>query len=449
MNLNRLTILTSLILSAFLPAFSDVIYLKNGRQIECNSAWEDGKEVRYSNGKGTVGIPRGMVAKIVKSEPKPVSESSDKSTAKPSIEPKQTSVDSLDPATKMVLARSFTELGKEQIEKKDFTGALENFKKAYAMVKDRQTIQNLATVYFQLKDDWNAELLFHELLKIDPKSTTALNYLGEIAWRKENLDEAVEFWQNSLRIRQDPLISEKLDRLKRERRASSSYENSESRHFIMRYDGGKADPFLVNEISDFLEETYQTLSLKLDAFPSTPFVVILYPQEKFQAITDAPLWSGGINDGKIKLPVKGVKSLNDEIKGVLVHELTHSFVNFKTGGNCPVWLQEGLAQHMEGKQTSGEANQVLSMLASEGQLPRIEQLNGSFMGAPVQVAQVLYVQSLSFTSFLLERLPFYHLNSLLDELGKGNLLEDAFLSAYLLPLSRLESEWRQTLIEKQ
>ncbi len=448
MNLNRPAILTLLILSAVLPAFSDVIYLKNGRQIECNSAWEDGKEVRYSIGKGTVGIPSAMVAKIVKSEQKPASESSDKNPAKPPVEPKQASIESLDPAAKSLLARSFTDLGKEQVEKKDFTGALENFKKAYALLKDRQTILNLATVYFQLKDDWNAELLFHELLKIDPKNTTALNYLGEIAWRKENLDEAVKFWQNSFRIRQDPLIGEKLERLKRERSASSSYENSESRHFIMRYDGGKADPFLVSEISDFLEETYQKLSIMLDAFPSTPFVVILYPQEKFQAITDAPLWSAGINDGKIKLPVKGVKSLNDEMKGVLVHELTHSFVDFKTGGNCPVWLQEGLAQHMEGKQTSGEANQVLSILASEGQLPRIEQLNGSFMGAPAQVAQVLYVQSLSFTSFLLNRFPFYHVNSLLDELGKGNPLEDAFLSAFLLPLSRLESEWRQTLMEK-
>ncbi|MCI0617330.1 hypothetical protein L0244_30515, partial [bacterium] len=58
---------------------------------------------------------------------------------------------------------------------------------------------------------------------------------------------------------------------------------------------------------------------------------------------------------------------------------------------------------------------------------------------------VLYVQSLSFTAFLLERQPFYHVNGLLEELGKGNQLDGAFQSAYLQSLSRLESEWRQTL----
>ncbi len=421
-------------------AFCDVIHLKNGRQIECDSAWEDGKEVRYKTGTGIVAIPRAMVAKIEKSNSKP---SPQTSQSKPS-EPNPASLESLDAASKTVLAGAFTDLGKDQIEKKDFNGALENFKKAYAMVKDRETTLNLAMVYFQLKNDWDAEQLLNELLKLDPKNTVALNMLGEIAWRKERLDEALDFWQKSLQIKKDPMLRAKLDRLKRERRASSTYDNSESLHFIMRYDGGNADPYLVDQISDFLEETYQRLSLQFDAFPTTAFVIVLYPQEKFQAITDAPAWSGGINDGKIKLPIKGVKSLSEEMKDTLIHELTHSFVNFKSSGNCPVWLQEGLAQHMEGKQTSDEANHLLSALASAGQLPRIEQLNGSFMGASTDVAQVLYVQSLSFTSFLLQRQPFYHVNGLLEELGKGNQLDDAFQSAYLQSLSRFESEWRQS-----
>jgi hypothetical protein len=433
-------IFTLIVLST--PAFSDVIHLKNGRQIECESAWEDGKEVRYKTGTGVVAIPRAMVLKIEKTNSKAPTQTAQ---SKPSETSNQSSSESLDPATKTVLARSFTDLGKNQVEKKDFAGALENFKKAYAMVKDRETTFNLAMVYFQLKNDWDAELLFNELLKLDPKNTIALNMLGEIAWRKERLDDALDFWQKSLHIKKDPVLSAKLDRLKKERRVSSTYDNSESLHFIMRYDGGKADPYLVDQISDFLEETYQRLSLQFDAYPTTAFVIVLYPQERFQAITDAPAWSGGINDGKIKLPIKGVKSLNDDMKDALVHELTHSFVNFKTSGNCPVWLQEGLAQHMEGKQASDEATHLLGGLASAGQLPRIEQLNGSFIGASADVAQVLYVQSLAFTSFLLERQPFYHVNSLLEELGKGNQLDDAFLAAYLQPLSRLESEWRQSL----
>jgi tetratricopeptide (TPR) repeat protein len=437
-------------LLVFFPLFEtagDTIHLKNGKQIECESAWEDGKEIRYKVGNGTVGIPRGMVAKIVRSEPKPAAQTQPAQAVQNQETIKKESIDTLDPKTRQTLARSYIEIARERLEKKDLTGALDNLKKSYSLIKNRDTSLQLAIVYFLLKDDWNAEHHFRESLKFDPKNTEALNYLGEISWRKENLDEAMEFWQKSLEIKSDPVIKDRLDRLKRERRASSSYENDESRHFIMRYDGGKADPFLVAEISDFLEETYQKLSLRLEAYPTAPFVVILYPQERFQSVTDAPEWSAGINDGKIKLPIRGIKELNDEIRNVLIHELTHSFVNFKTGGNCPVWLHEGLAQRMEGKQVSQEADQILSALATEQKLPGIARLNGSFVGASEDVAQFMYVQSLSFTDFLINRYRFPQMNLLLDELNKGNTFEEAFESAYLIPLSRVESEWRQFLLE--
>src|SRR5262245_46555191 len=61
---------TSLFLLFFYSSvFADTIYLKNGKQIQCDSAWEEGKEVKYSVDEGTIGIPKAMVAKIVKQEP--------------------------------------------------------------------------------------------------------------------------------------------------------------------------------------------------------------------------------------------------------------------------------------------------------------------------------------------------------------------------------------------
>jgi hypothetical protein len=145
--------------------------------------------------------------------------------------------------------------------------------------------------------------------------------------------------------------------------------------------------------------------------------------------------------------VRGIKSLNEEMRDVLIHELTHSFVNYKTGGNCPVWLHEGLAQKMEGKQISGEAARLMGVFASEGKLPEMVHLNGSFVGASSDIAQFLYVQSLSFTQFLIDRYRFIQINVLLEELGNGRTLDDAFLAAYLVPLSRVEADWRKSLKE--
>ena len=50
-------------------------------------------------------------------------------------------------------------------------------------------------------------------------------------------------------------------------------------------------------------------------------------------------------------PVEGLTTVTDELARVLKHELTHSFVGQKTDGHCPVWLQEGIAQYMEGKRS--------------------------------------------------------------------------------------------------
>lgn len=430
------------------PCYADVVYLKTGKKIECHSAWEEAKEVKYMIGDGIVGIPKSMVAKIVRSK-KP---SVHASAAPVSGEPEAPAQVLLNPgqltAGKVMRANQFNETGRLLAEKKDFNGALENFQKAYELSKDIEITLNLALAYTALDDIWNAELYFHEALKKDPKQTMALNYLGEIAWKREELNEAESFWRRSLEIKNDKSIQQKLAKVLKEKKTSLAYDNSSSRHFLMKYDGGTANPRLVTEISDFLEETYQQLSSRFDAYPTVPFVVVLYPRTAFFNSTDAPMWSAGLNDGKIKLPLMGVKSMNEELRGILVHELTHSFINYKTAGNCPVWLQEGLAQYSEGKRTSTEGREILRKLAQNNNLPAIQRLSGSFSGANANAAGIIYAESLAFTEFLVHRYRFYRVNEMLNLLGKGESLEDAFQNAFSISVAGAQSDWHNQLVRE-
>lgn len=423
---------------------ADTIYLKSGRRIDCERAWEDGKQVKYVVSEGTVGIPRSMVAKIVKA-PQTQSAPATQTTESPKAAAQSAPAAVFTPIEKMRLAQKYTTSALAQIDKRDLNGALENLKAAYDLVKTRETVGNLASVYFLLKDDWNASLYLNELLRLDPKNTMALNNLGELAWQKDILDDAQAYWEKSYSIKPDRDIKEKLARLQREKLASGRYSGSSSRHFVMKYDGGTAEQYLVDEISDFLETTYRDLSSKFEEYPNSPFVVILYAQKDYLHATEAPFWSAAVNDGKIRLPIRGLSSMSDELRETLAHELTHSFVNSKTNGNCPVWLQEGLAQRMEGKTLTEEATGRLRKLAQDHSMPKINQLGGSFMNASTNEAADMYVMSFSFTEYLIDRYRFNGMNSLLENLGAGMLFDQAFEGAYMASFSDAEQDWRKSL----
>ena len=122
---------------------------------------------------------------------------------------------------------------------------------------------------------------------------------------------------------------------------------------------GPQDPIFRSQILDLqqqllatLDDGYRDLASQLGYEPSEKIIVILYTQKEFVDITEAPSWAGAINDGKLRIPIRGVSVMNTELARVLKHELTHSFLSSLAGGRCPTWLNEGMAQMMEPRSSS-------------------------------------------------------------------------------------------------
>jgi hypothetical protein len=122
---------------------------------------------------------------------------------------------------------------------------------------------------------------------------------------------------------------------------------------------------------------------------------------------------GAANDGRIRVPVQGIETVTPELARVLKHELTHSFVFQKTAGRCPTWLQEGLAQWIEGRRTGGDARPLVTAF-EEGKGQGLRYNEGSWVQLSPAQARFAYAWSLAVVEMIEARFGADGMNRLLD-----------------------------------
>ena len=86
--------------------------------------------------------------------------------------------------------------------------------------------------------------------------------------------------------------------------------------------------------------------------------------------------------------------MGDALSHVLMHELTHSFLRQRTLGRCPTWLQEGLAQWMEGRRSTMYAP-ALVVAYKQGNYVPLSKLEGSWNHFPARTAEFAYAWALA------------------------------------------------------
>jgi hypothetical protein len=172
--------------------------------------------------------------------------------------------------------------------------------------------------------------------------------------------------------------------------------------------------------------------------------VILYSGEQFKEVTDAPGWSGGIFDGKIRLPIGGIEKETPGLRRILFHEYTHSVVRTITK-RCPTWLNEGLAQYFEGRQVDSRQQEKLKQLAQSGKLPPLANLEGSFLGLGKDQANEAYVISLSSVRFMIDTFGIYRVRDVLDELAKGADTSKAISTGIMISYEEFQRGWKRSL----
>jgi tetratricopeptide (TPR) repeat protein len=304
-----------------------------------------------------------------------------------------------------------------------------------------------AALLIKTGDPRQALLYAEHAVQQAPDSPDAYAVLGYAQFATDHNKEAVESWKKSIALRPDASIQQMIARAQRENSAESNFAEHDAGHFSLHYEGSQSSESLREQILSTLESAYQDLSREFGSEPRQSIEVVLYTNQDYFDVTRAPSWTGALNDGKIRIPLRGVNYVSSDFSRVLRHELTHSFVNQATQGRCPTWLNEGIAQMLEPK-SLGSLGSPLARLFKNDQAVPLNMLEGGFMGLSTMQAELAYAESLATTEYIRDRYGMSDIMRILQRLGQGESTESALRSTIHCDYRELQEETGEALVKQ-
>ncbi len=183
-------------------------------------------------------------------------------------------------------------------------------------------------------------------------------------------------------------------------------------------------------IYQLIDRTPNDVGTQLDCYPRNQITISIINTHDGTPHTHIPIWASGCYDGHIQLhycaddePELGVLYV------LLRHEWTHLLVDLLTNGNCPIWLNEGLAQTIARPLLSFE-KLSLQQASKNGTLPNMSELSQPYTELPASQRKIAYLQSAAIVADLIEESGYSSIRQLLSLLRNGTSIETAVQQTY-------------------
>jgi len=450
-------------------AWADAIHLKNGRTIVADHVRENGNHYEYDIGDDSYAIPKSVVDHVDTGGMPAQSSSGARLSDLPAFTPSDSLANEgsvlvqivkegkVDPDVLTSLeAKGNAELsatanfiaGKFEFDHGNIEQSRRYFENALRFQPDNSTILvYYAALLVRTGNAAQALPYAQRAVRSAPNSPDAYTMQGYAEFASDHTKEAVASWKRSLELRPDPAVQQLLAKAQREQNAESDFAQHESSHFVLHYEGKQTADALREQILQALEADYDDLVRDLGNPPHDSILVTLYTEQAFFDVTHAPTWSGAINDGKLRIPISGLSSMTSELAHVLKHELAHSFINQLSGGRCPPWLNEGIAQFLEPKSLGSEGHQLAVLFKAQQNIP-LNALEGSFMSFSGSQAYLAYAESLAAVTYINDSYGMSDIQSLLQRLSQGNSMEAALRATIHSDYGQFESDLAKYLADK-
>lgn len=458
-------------------AFADTIHLKNGRILYGQEAREEDGKIVYQRGENTYAIPKAMVDRIEhSSEPLPATSEPagpaatgrvpDPQKAAQAVEDAQGfaltgSVPGIEAAADVVrnnrvnpdaiaaleragknesIGAAYFLAGRYEYEHGDRERARYYLDRAAMQLPENPTVLNLyATVLVQLGRATEAIRIAERSTRLAPSNPEGLFVLGFAYYSGNRTEDAIPVLKQVMEMRPHETARRLLAKAEKEASTEAQFQRSETGHFQLRYEGNSMPGLLRQQIEQSLEESYNELVSELGIAPANTIPVSLYTNQAFFDVTEAPAWTGALNDGKIRIPIQGVQQVTPQLRRVLKHELAHSFIDQAARGRCPQWLNEGIAQLVEPRSIGARGPRLAQLYQEHRQIP-LSTLEKSFMSFSTNEAMLVYDQTLAVAEYIRDTYTLGELRSILERLAEGGTVESALMSTIHCDYAQLDEE---------
>ncbi len=343
---------------------------------------------------------------------------------------------------KLNVARALTRQGREQLNQGNAQYALQLFRGAASTHADGghcASWQAQALLRTGQRDQ--AIFLIEDVLTSFPECVPALRTQGEINFAMGELQVAVDAMEKAVALAPDDnWLARRLQFMRNEQSVLANFLMHRSTRFDCMYDANNPaiQPHLHQLLLD-LEAASDAVNATLGLQPMDRLLVILLSPEDY--VKGAPNWSNGLYDGRIRVPFDGSTAPGESLRATFRHEYTHAALH-RVGPAMATWLQEGLAQFVEGVPVQS-ARQWL--LGREGEMPAMDQLQANWTSKQnAGEVQRLYAYSLSFSGWLTEQYGQQSLAQWVQAMAQQN-QEQAFVQVFGAGIDELDQRHRRML----
>ena len=194
-----------------------------------------------------------------------------------------------------------------------------------------------------------------------------------------------------------------------------------------------------------IHKEYSTLFGEIPSFVSS---VRLIEHDQFLAQTGAPSWTNALYfRGEILIPISEKEKLDlDDLVRSIRHEYTHAVIHALSGGRCPGWLDEGLAEWSEGDENPA-LPPALSAWVKKQPIVSLKLLQGGFTKLDFAMVPAAYAESLFASNLILSKFGFDEVRTYFDLLRGGTEKSFAFQKSFGISESAFEEVLNTSLVK--